>query len=100
MSKRPGRDTFAPADLTVLFEHQSDGSPTPYERLLGDALGGDSQLFTREDSVEQTWRIVQPLLDAPGPVIPYPPGTWGPPEAKDLTRGICEWYDPWLPEST
>lgn len=97
LSKRAGEDAIEPADLTVLFEHQPDGDPTPYERLLDDALRGDSHLFTREDSVEETWRVVQPLLDAPGPVTPYAPGTWGPPEANDLTRGICEWYEPWLP---
>ena len=38
----------------------------------------------------------QPLLDEPGPVLPYEPGTWGPKEADDLTRGICPWLDPWL----
>jgi glucose-6-phosphate 1-dehydrogenase len=97
ISKRSGEDSFEPADLEVLFDHRPGGSPTPYERLLDDALRGNSQLFTREESVEQTWRIVQPLLDSPGPVVPYAPGTWGPAEANDLTRGICAWYEPWLP---
>lgn len=97
LSKRAGENAVEPADLTVLFERQPDAHPTPYERLLDDALRGESQLFTRETGVEETWRIVQPLLDAPGPVIPYVPGSWGPSEASDLTRGICEWYEPWLP---
>jgi glucose-6-phosphate 1-dehydrogenase len=41
--------------------------------------------------------VVQPLLDDPGPVLPYAPGSWGPEAAKDLTRGIAQWSDPWLP---
>ena len=48
---------------------------------------GDSSHFTREDGVEETWRIVQPLLDAPPPVEPYKPGTWGPPGADKLVAG-------------
>jgi glucose-6-phosphate 1-dehydrogenase len=41
---------------------------------------------------------VQPLLERPGPVKPYRKGTWGPKEADKLTRGLCTWYEPWLPE--
>ena len=96
-AKRAGEEAFEPADLEVLFEKVPGEDPEPYERLLGDALAGRDQLFTREDTVEETWRIVQPLLDEPGPVHPYEPGTWGPPEAEKLTRGICQWHEPWLP---
>ena len=39
----------------------------PYERLLTDALRGDTTLFPRWDVIEETWRIVQPLLDSPPP---------------------------------
>ena len=96
-AKRAGVEEFEPADLAVLFEKVPGEDPEPYERLLGDALAGRTQLFTREDAVEETWRIVQPLLDEPGRVHPYEPGTWGPKEANDLTRGVCQWYEPWLP---
>jgi glucose-6-phosphate 1-dehydrogenase len=98
-AKRAGVEEFEPADLEVLFEKVPGEDPEPYERLLGDALAGRSQLFTREDAIEETWRIVQPLLDEPGPVHPYEPGTWGPKEAGELTRGVCQWYEPWLPWS-
>jgi len=98
LAKKAGAEAFEPADLEVLFEKAPGEEPEPYERLLDDALHGRSQLFTREESIEETWRIVQPLLDEPGPVHPYAPGTWGPPEAEQLTRGICQWYDPWLPD--
>lgn len=97
LAKKAGEEAFEPADLTVLFEKVPGEEPEPYERLLGDALAGNKQLFTREEAVEQTWRIVQPLLDEPGPVHPYESGTWGPKEADGLTRGICSWYEPWLP---
>jgi glucose-6-phosphate 1-dehydrogenase len=55
-----------------------------YERLLHDAMGGDHTLFTREDGVDRAWEIVGPLLDAPGPICNYEPGSWGPPEADEL----------------
>jgi glucose-6-phosphate 1-dehydrogenase len=96
-AKQAGEEAFEPADLEVLFEKVPGEDPEPYERLLGDAIAGRKQLFTREDTVEETWRIVQPLLDEPGPVHPYEPGTWGPKEADGLTRGICQWRKPWLP---
>jgi len=98
LAKRAGEEAFEPADLTVLFERVPGEDPESYERLLGDAIRGDSQLFTREEGVEQTWRIVQPLLDKPPAVKKYEPGTWGPKEADRLVTGICEWYEPWLPE--
>ena len=67
-----------------------------YERLLHAGLTGDRQLFAREDSIEETWRIVQPLLDTPGKVHRYEPGSWGPDEAHSLLRGHRSWQQPWL----
>jgi glucose-6-phosphate 1-dehydrogenase len=97
LAKKAGEEAFEPADLEVLFEKAPGEEPEPYERLLDDALHGRSQLFTREEAIEETWRIVQPLLDQPGSVHTYERGTWGPAEAEKLTRGICQWLDPWLP---
>jgi glucose-6-phosphate 1-dehydrogenase len=96
-AKKAGAEDFEAADLEVLFEKVPGEEPEPYERLLGDALAGNSQLFTRQDTIEETWRVVQPLLDEPGPVLPYEPGTWGPKEADNLTRGVCPWFEPWMP---
>jgi glucose-6-phosphate 1-dehydrogenase len=45
--------------------------------------------------VEETWRIVQPLLDAPPQVEPYKPGSWGPASADKLLAGHPSWRDPW-----
>jgi glucose-6-phosphate 1-dehydrogenase len=95
--KKSTAEDFEPADLEVLFEREPGCDPEPYERLLGDALHGVHTLFTRQDSIEETWRVVQPLLDHPGPVHPYEPGTWGPDAAADLVKGVTHWSDPWLP---
>jgi glucose-6-phosphate 1-dehydrogenase len=97
--KQPDGDGFDPADLEVLFEHEPGADPEPYERLLENALIGDHTLFTRQDAIEETWRVVQPLLDEPGPVHPYAPGNWGPKEADELLRGIAHWSEPWMPNS-
>jgi glucose-6-phosphate 1-dehydrogenase len=98
-AKKAGEEAFEPADLEVLFEKVPGEDPEPYERLLGDALAGEHQLFTRQSSIEETWRVVQPLLDEPGSVHPYEKGSWGPKQAAELTRGIAHWSDPWLPAS-
>ncbi len=68
----------------------------PYEVLLHAALIGDSTHFTRQDIVEETWRIVQPLLDSPPPVHPYAKGSWGPADADDLVSRYGGWRGPWL----
>jgi hypothetical protein len=47
--------------------------------------------------VEETWRVVQPLLDQPPPLHVYPKGSWGPPEAARLVRAYPDWHEPWLP---
>jgi glucose-6-phosphate 1-dehydrogenase len=60
------------------------------------AARGDHQLFARQDAVEETWRIVQPLLDSPPEALPYPRGSWGPAEAGSLIRGHPRWQQPWL----
>jgi glucose-6-phosphate 1-dehydrogenase len=79
---------------------QDLGEPvTPYERLLHAALNGDHRLFAREDGIEETWRIVQPLLDHPGKVHHYEPGSWGPDAARELLRGHRGWQQPWLADN-
>jgi glucose-6-phosphate 1-dehydrogenase len=72
----------------------------PYELLFHAALTGDHELFAREDSIEQTWRIVQPLLDKPCEIHQYERGSWGPEAAQSLLRGHHTWQEPWLPTSS
>lgn len=55
-----------------------------YERLLHDAMDGDHTLFTRQDGVERSWEIVEPILSDHGTVHLYEPGSWGPAEAAQL----------------
>jgi glucose-6-phosphate 1-dehydrogenase len=82
--------------LDVEFAEQGGEAPTPYEVLLLDAMRGDSTRFTRQDGVEETWRIFEPLLKEPPPVHRYAPGSWGPAEAEDLIEGFGQWHSPWL----
>ena len=95
-AKQPGVRATRTVDLSLIFSEELGDAPEPYERLLGDAMEGNSALFAREDGVEATWRIVQPLLDAPPPVERYKPGSWGPAGADKLLAGHPSWRDPWL----
>src|SRR6185437_5745246 len=91
-------DAAEPEAITLDMEFAQEGGegPTPYEVLLNAAMHGESSRFTRQDGVEQTWRIMQPLLDAPPPVHPYAPGTWGPAAADELVAGHGAWHEPWV----
>jgi glucose-6-phosphate 1-dehydrogenase len=91
-------DKAGPTEVKLDLEFSQAGgeAPTPYEVLLHAALVGDSTHFTRQDMVEETWRVVQPLLDAPPPVHLYAPGSWGPPEAEKITSGFGGWRAPWV----
>jgi glucose-6-phosphate 1-dehydrogenase len=81
--------------LDMEFAEEGGEGPTPYEVLLHAAMQGDAMRFTRQDGVEQAWRVMQPLLDDPGPVHPYAKGTWGPEEANRLLSGYGRWHEPW-----
>ena len=100
-----GKDGTACKDvhLDLGFEAELGKPPEPYERLIHDALAGDHALFTREDAVEETWRVLQPLVERltgdPKPV-PYAQGSWGPADADNLVRGHAPWHQPWLPKPT
>jgi glucose-6-phosphate 1-dehydrogenase len=91
-------DRGGPQEITLDMEFSEEGGegPTPYEVLLHAAMQGNSVPFTRQDSVEETWRIMAPLLDNPPPVHRYAPGTWGPTECDALLSGIGRWHGPWV----
>jgi len=82
--------------LDLEFETEGGEGPTPYEVLLHAAMVGDSTRFTRQDGVEEAWRIMQPLLDSPPPVHVYSPGSWGPEAADQLVAGHGRWHEPWI----
>ncbi|HEX5956705.1 MAG TPA: glucose-6-phosphate dehydrogenase, partial [Solirubrobacterales bacterium] len=85
----------AQINLDMEFAAQGGEGPTPYEVLLHAALEGNSTRFTRQDSVEETWRIIQPLLDSPPDAQPYAKGSWGPAAADDLVADHGGWKGPW-----
>jgi glucose-6-phosphate 1-dehydrogenase len=85
-------------ELDMEFAEEGGEGPAPYEVLLRAAIDGDSTYFLRQDMVEETWRIVQPLLDSPLEIHPYEPGSWGPEEANELVRAYGGWHSPWVAE--
>ena len=93
-AKTPGKEVSQPVSLDLDFAEELGEPPQPYERLLADVLRGDSSLFPRWSVIEATWRIVQPLIDSPPPVLPYERGSWGPAEADELAAAHGGWRDP------
>ena len=81
-ARRADVGVIAPIELDMEFAAEGGEGATPYEVLLHAAMIGNSTRFARQDGVEETWRIMQPLLDAPPPVHPYAPGSWGPAEPQ------------------
>jgi glucose-6-phosphate 1-dehydrogenase len=82
--------------LDMEFADEGGEGPTPYEVLLLGAMRGDATRFTRQDGIEEAWRVMQPLLEAPPPVHPYAKGSWGPAEADRLLAGYGRWHEPWV----
>jgi glucose-6-phosphate 1-dehydrogenase len=96
-AQRADHPGAAEIDLDMEFAEEGGEAATPYEVLLSAALAGDSSKFTRQDGVEECWRIIAPLLEHPPKAIAYPQGSWGPPEADALAKGFGGWHSPWLP---
>lgn len=82
--------------LDMEFAGQGGEGATPYEVLLHAAMIGDSRRFKRQDSVEEAWRVMQPLLDAAPPVHPYEKGSWGPAAGDQLIAGHGKWHAAWV----
>jgi glucose-6-phosphate 1-dehydrogenase len=94
-SRRADAPGPRPVHLDVDFAEQGGEGPAPYEVLLRAAMLGDGTRFTRQDGVEEQWRIMGPLLDGGPPVHPYAPGSWGPQAGDTLMAGRGEWHEPW-----
>lgn len=92
LHKKPG-DLMIPEPISLAPPTQLRGDigPEPYELLIEEAMVGDPTLFAREDSVEQSWRIVAPILHDVAPVESYAQGSWGPPGAARLVKGHGPW---------
>ncbi len=92
-AKRAG-DVMAGEGVELMVRNQRADEMGAYERLIGDAMRGDSNLFAREDGVEAAWRIVEPILGDVTPIYEYEKGTFGPQEANYVLAGNARWYDP------
>jgi glucose-6-phosphate 1-dehydrogenase len=93
-TKHPGETMASDAREFALVHQPSTEELDPYDRLLGDAMDGDTLLFAREDAVEASWAIVDPILHSSPPPSLYEPGTWGPPEADAMADDVGGWHNP------
>jgi glucose-6-phosphate 1-dehydrogenase len=92
----PTKEGAGQATEMVASHHPEANEMDAYERVLSEAVAGDTTLFAREDYVEEAWRIVDPVLRAGTPVYEYEPGTWGPAEAIRSIVPPGGWHVPAL----
>jgi len=90
----PGDETDSASVEIVASRHPGADERDAYERVLGDAMAGDATLFAREDSVEEAWRIVDPVLKEATPVGEYEPDSWGPSEVEQRVSPAGGWQNP------
>jgi glucose-6-phosphate 1-dehydrogenase len=96
--KHPG-DRMTGDNVELMLMERVTSQLPPYQRLLGDAMRGNSELFGREDVVDAQWRIVEPIVKNPPPVQEYEPGTWGPEAANALIGADAPWWNPAAPKA-
>jgi glucose-6-phosphate 1-dehydrogenase len=92
VGKKPGVG-WQPETQELTFTEHPGADMRPYDRLIGAALGGERWLFARQDTVEASWAVIDPVLGDVGPVVPYARGSWGPDSSSLLPAGET-WYDP------
>ncbi len=99
-AKTPGTVTrIAPAQMAFDYDVAFGSySPEAYERLLLDAILGDSTLFIRRDEVEGAWTIIDKIehvwAEGTPPLSFYAPATWGPAEATKMLEKEGRSWDP------
>ncbi len=94
--KTPGEHMIG-SDVELLLTRQTTDDRPPYQRLLGDAMSGNAELFAREDAVEAQWTVVDQVLGDSTPLYTYEQGSWGPDEAQQLVGADGPWHDPAAP---
>ena len=92
IGKKPGAG-WIPEVQDLTFSRHPGADMRPYDRLIGAALNGERWLFAQQDTVDASWRVVDPVLGDTGPVVPYARGSWGPDASSLLPPGET-WYDP------
>ena len=91
--KRPGKAFVGEQrEFTLIEEDTAD--PSPYERLLTDAMNGDGALFSHEGAIEAAWSVVEPVLNEHPKAIVYEPGSWGPSAANNFIEADGGWHNP------
>ena len=91
-AKHPG-EAMSGDQVELYLSNQLGAEMGAYERLIGDAMKGDTNLFAREDGVIAAWKIVEPILGM-STVYEYEKGTWGPGDANRLLAPGSRWHDP------
>lgn len=86
--------TMQGREVELFVSQEQSDEMDAYERLISEALIGDTSHFARQDEVEAAWAIVDPVLGLSTTPYEYTPGTWGPPEADQLISGPCSWHNP------
>ncbi|MBX3059623.1 MAG: glucose-6-phosphate dehydrogenase [Anaerolineae bacterium] len=93
-AKAPDSTRTDSVDMEFHYRSAFRGNSLPdaYERLLLDALRGDASLYTRSDSIEAAWRLMDPVIQGweqdpqSPPMVEYKTGSWGPAEADELLQ--------------
>jgi glucose-6-phosphate 1-dehydrogenase len=94
-TKSPGDELRSrPVDLEVSFDEVFGARQDAYQRLLEDAMVGDTRRFGRADALAEQWRIFELAIAAPHPVSTYHQGTWGPSVADTLAATVGGWHEP------
>jgi glucose-6-phosphate 1-dehydrogenase len=90
----PGEALVGETVEMVASRHPRPEEMEAYERVLGDAMAGDTTLFARQDYVEEAWRIVDPVLKGDTPLYEYEKGAWGPSEVDKMVSPAGGWQNP------
>ena len=102
-----GVSVMGPGDLMgseaveiIASHHPGVEEMEAYERVLGEAMAGDATLFSREEYVEEAWRIVDAALKADTPIHEYDKGTWGPEEVNEIVSPPGGgWHNPTMADA-
>jgi glucose-6-phosphate 1-dehydrogenase len=97
-AKKPGDDLETqPLSLDVSYDRAMGHREEAYQRLLDDAMDGDSRRFGREDALDEQWRIVEDVVEHHDEVHLYAAGSWGPRQAAALAESVGGWVEPIAP---
>jgi glucose-6-phosphate 1-dehydrogenase len=93
IGKKPGAGWIPEAEELTFAEHPGEDM-RPYDRLIGAALNGERWLFAQQDTVEASWRVVDPVIGNVVPVHSYARASWGPDQAASLLPAGETWHNP------